>query len=126
MAAIPQKGRTAIRDALAALVTHVGVTEDETAFSDSQAELDPAGDVAASRLIKAATVTNVDGDTIDATVGIDGDSEFTGKLVRALGAMSGPTRSDLVTRNVRSGAIGVQAGDTFTLGVRLKVQDASA
>lgn len=125
-AAIPASGRTRIRNSLKALVTHVGVTEDGTAFSDAQTTLDPAGDVPASRRIEPATRVDVDGDTFDATIEIDGGAgEFVGKFIRAIGGLSGPNRGDLVSRNVRTAAIGVEDLDVFTIGVRYRVSDVS-
>lgn len=123
MPAIHQAGRTAIRDAYSALVSHVGVATDQTAFADNQTELDPANAGASERLIKAATIANVDGDTFDASITIDGTTEFTNQTIWTIGNMDGATRTDNLTRTVRTQGIGVQAGDTFTVGTRNTVSD---
>lgn len=124
-AAIVTQGKTSIRDALKTLITHVGVSEDSTAFSAAHTTIDPAGDVAASRLIKASTEVDVDASTFDATMTITGSTEFTGKTIRTVSILGGATRADILTRTVRSGPIGVQAGDVFTIGVRVAVEDNS-
>lgn len=122
-AAILNQGISDIRDAIATKVTHVGISTDSTAFSATQAALDPAA--AGTNLIKASSATNVDFQTVDETMTIDGTTEFTGLTIRTIGALKGATRTDVMTRTVRTAGIGVQAGDTFTIGVRLKVTDQS-
>ena len=42
-----------------------------------------------------------------------------------IGALNGATAADVLTRTIRTGVIGVQAGDLFTIGVRVQVQDNS-
>lgn len=123
MPAILDQGLTVIRDAIAGVVSHVGVATDATAFAAGQTELDPADVGASNRLIKAATKANVDGTTFDATISIDGDSEMTDRTIFTIGALDGAARTDAMTRTVRSQGIGVQAGDTFTIGVRIQVED---
>lgn len=60
-----------------------------------------------------------------------GTSEFTGKVINCIGAGKGASMSvdgtDTLTRSVRGSGlgIGVQAGDSFTVGLRLIVTDAS-
>lgn len=124
-AAILNQGQTVIRDAVKAVTSHVGVATDQTAFSATQTELDPANAGAGERLIKAATKVDVDFQTEDYTITIDGDSEFTGLQIWTIGILDGATRADVMTRTVRSLSIGVQAGDTFTVGVRLTHEDNS-
>lgn len=126
MPAILNQGKTAIRDSLKTLVTNVGVATDQTAFAATQTELDPANGGAANLLIKASTAADVDTSTFDATMTINGDTEFTGKTIWTIGVLNGPLRTNALTRSVRSQGIGVQAGDSFTIGVRVTVEDNSA
>ena len=126
MAALLTIGITAIRDSLKTLVSHVGVATDQTAFSAAQTALDPANGGAGNLLIKASSEANVDAATFDATMEIDGTSEFTGKDIWTIGILDGATRTDALSRTVRTNSIGVQAGDTFVLGVRVKTEDNSA
>lgn len=130
MAAILDQGKQAIRDSLKTLVTHVGVAVDSTAFSAAQTVLDPAGDVSADRLIKASSEANVDGNTFDATITIDGTTELTNKSIHTIALMNGSTRTAALSRTVRQAAgpdlgIGVIAGDSHTVGIRVQVQDNS-
>lgn len=128
MAAIHQLGRTAIRDALKTLVTHVGVATDNTAFADNQTVLDPANGGASNLLIKAATKTNVDGDIFDATIDIDNRdaaADFENKTIFTIGAQNGSARTNNLSRTVRSQGIGLQDGDFATIGVQLRITDQS-
>lgn len=125
MAALLTQGRTAIRDSLKTLISHVGIATDQTAFSAAQTALDPANGGSGNYLIKASTEANVDGDTFDATMTVNGDTEFTGKTIWTIGVLNGSTRTDALSRTVRSQGIGVQAGDSYTVGVRVKVEDNS-
>lgn len=120
MPAITQQGRTAIRDSVKTLVTHIGLSTDQTAFGDGQTDLSPGG---GTELIKASTESNVDGDTFDAQIDVDGDTEFTNSTIWTIGLMDGASASDMLSRTVRSQGIGVQAGDSFTIGVRVVVSD---
>lgn len=120
MPAILAQGRTAIRDSLKTLTTHIGLSTDTTAFADGQTTLSPGG---GSELIKAATEANVDGNTFDAQISVDGDSEFTNNTIWTIGLMDGATAADALSRTVRTQGIGVQAGDSFTIGVRVTVTD---
>lgn len=125
MAAILDQGKTAIRDSLKTLISHIGVATDTTAFSGAQTALDPANGGAGNYLIKASTEADVDANTFDATISINGDTEMTGKAIATIGAMNGSARTNALTRTVRSQTIGVQAGDSYTIGVRVQVQDNS-
>lgn len=125
MPAYLSQGLTDLRNQVKALVTHVGVTTDNTAFSAAQTALDPANVGAANVLIKAATKADVDFQTFDATIAINGDTEFTNKTIWTIGSLKGATRVDALNRIVRSQGIGVQAGDSFTIGVRHKQEDNS-
>lgn len=122
-AAILNQGRTAIRDSLKTLITHVGVSTDSTAFAATQTALNPSG--SGTNLIKTSTETDVDLSTFDATMTIDGTTEFTGLVINTIGVLSGSAASNALTRSVRSVGIGVQAGDTFTIGLRVAVADNS-
>lgn len=124
--AILTQGLTALRDSLKTLVTHVGVATDQTAFSAGQTALDPANGGASNFLIKTSSEVNVDSVTFDASMSIDGDSEFTGKAIYTVGILNGSGRTAALSRSVRGSGlgIGVQAGDSFTIGARVVVSDA--
>ncbi|MBI3990959.1 MAG: hypothetical protein HY350_02305 [Candidatus Omnitrophica bacterium] len=122
-AAILNQGLTAIRNSFKTLVTHVGVSTDNTAFSAAQIAIDPTG--TGTNLIKASTDTDVDLQTFDSTISIDGDTEFTNQTIWTISALQGATRTDALTRSVRIQGIGVQAGDLFTIGIRNKNEDNS-
>lgn len=123
MPAILNQGETVVRDAVKGVVSHVGVATDATAFSAAQTVLDPAGGGAANRLIKAAAKVDVDFQTEDYTMTIDGTTEMTNKTIFTVGVLNGPATANALTRSVRTQGIGVQAGDAFTIGVRLKHED---
>ena len=120
MAAFLQQGTTAIRDAVADVFTHVGVTDDDTAFNATQTALNPSGgDV----FIAAATKTDVDFATKDYAIQVT-SADFGGRFINAIGIMTGNTASDAASRAVRELGIGVEsANDTFNLAVRLEHQD---
>lgn len=123
-AALLNQGRTSVRDSLKTLVSHVGVSTDATAFAATQTTLNPGG---GTNLIKAASKADVDTFTFDATMTIDGSTEFTGQSIMTVGALNGPAATNALSRSVRGTGlgIGVQAGDVFTIGVRAQVQDNS-
>lgn len=122
-AALLTQGKTAIRDSLKTLVTHVGVSTDSTAFAVGQTRIDPTG--SGTNLIKASTETDVDGDTFDATISINGTTEFTGSTIRTIAIQNGSAATNALSRSVRSVGIGVESGDVFTVGVRVRVSDQS-
>lgn len=122
-AAILDQGKTAIRNSLKTLVTHIGLSTDSTAFSGTQTALDPSG--SGTNLIKAATKTDVSASSFDATISVNGTTELTGQTIRTIAAQSGSTRADALTRSVRGAGIGVESGDVFTIGLRFAVSDAS-
>lgn len=142
MAAILDQGKTAIRDQLSTLITHVVVSDDNTAFSAAHTGINPAAG-STSTHVETATDANVDANTFDATITITGASEFTNKNIYAIGVakgaavrsatgaggahtgVPGTVGTDCLTRSVRTLPIGVQSGDTFTLGVRVLVEDNS-
>lgn len=148
-AAILNQGKTAIRDRLkpntglptTGLVTHVCVSTDNQVFAAADTGINPAAG-STSTHVEAATNTDVDANTFDATITISGATEFTDKSIFSIGvakgaairaaAGSGGTHTgggtvgtDCLTRSVRSLGIGVQSGDTFTIGVRVQIQDNS-
>lgn len=124
--AIVDQGKTSIRDAIRGVagtaISHVGVSTASDAFAATQTAIDPT---AGTNLIKAASFAVVATDTIDATMSINGTTEFTGLSIRTISVLKGATRTDIISRSVRSVGIGVQAGDSFTIGVRYQVTDAS-
>jgi hypothetical protein len=138
--AILNQGKTAIRDSLKTLITHVGVSDDNAAFSLTHTGIDPTANK--STHVGGSTDTDVDGNTFDSTITITGASQFTDKSIFAIGVASGVgirqntggtgthtggsvQGTALITRSVRTLGIGVQSGDTFTIGVRVQVQDNS-
>jgi hypothetical protein len=135
------QGKTSVRDSLKTLVTYVAGSDDNAAFLATHTGINPAG-AATSTIVKTATNVNVDANTFDATITIDGTTEFTNKNLLAIGvskglgvrqvAGSGGTHTgggtvgtDTISRSVRTLGIGVQSGDIFTVGNRLEVQDNS-
>ena len=123
MPAILNQGKTAIRDSLKTLITHVAVAEDNTAFSATQTAVNPSN--TGGVLIKPSTETDIDAFTFDAQLSINGDTEFTNQTIFTISVLDGSTRTDALTRSVRTQGIGVQAGDTFTVGARITVEDNS-
>lgn len=129
-AAILTQGLTAVVNAVSALVTHVAVTTDSTAFSVGQTVANPAGG-GTSVLTQSATTTVVNPTTINKTVTITGSTQFTGLVINSISAAKGTgtvgAGTDTLTRSVRGSGlgIGVQDGDVFTVGVQLAVTDAS-
>lgn len=124
-AAILTQGLTVIRNSLKTTLSHIGVATDATAFVVSQTALDPANAGAADLLIKVVTNTDVDSQTYDATMTINGTTEMTGKNIFTIGMLNGALRTNAVSRSVRTNSIGVQTGDSFTIGIRIKTQDDS-
>lgn len=140
-AAILNQGKTAIRDSLKTLITHVVVSDDSAVFGGTQTGINPTAG-STSTHVEAATDTDVDGNTFDSTITITGASEFTNKSILSIGVAkgtairsatgsggthtgSGTVGTDTLSRSVRTLGIGVQDGDTFTIGVRSQVQDNS-
>lgn len=139
--ALLNQGKTSIRDSLKSLITHVCGSDDNTSFSAAQTGINPAGG-SSSTIVKSTTNTNVDANTFDATIVINGTTEFTNKNLLAIGVSkgtairqasgaggnhtgSGTVGIETISRSVRSLGIGVQSGDVFTIGVRVQVQDNS-
>lgn len=124
-AAILNQGKTAIRNSLKTLVTHVGLSTDATAFAGTQTALNPSG--SGTNLIKACTNADsgTNNDQFDATITVNGTTEFTGLVINTISIQNGSAASNALTRSVRTAGIGVQAGDLFTIGARVLVQDNS-
>ena len=139
--ALLNQGKTSVRDALKTLITNVVGADDNTAFLGSQTGINPAGG-STSTIVKSTTNTDVNGNTFDSTITIDGSSEFTDKNLLAIGVSKGTAirqasgaggthtgggtvGTDTISRSVRALGIGVQSGDIFTIGVRLEVEDNS-
>lgn len=128
MPAILTQGITDIREAVRTLVTHVGVATDATTFAAAQTAIDPANAGSTNYLIKPATKTVIDFQTMDYTMTIDGNTEFTNKSIMTISILKGALRTNAITRSVRGAGlgIGVQAGDLLTVGVRDRTQDDTA
>jgi len=139
--AILNQGKTAIRDSLKILITHVCVSDDNSVFDVTQTGINPAA-AATSTHVEAATDTDVDGNTFDSTITIDGSTEFTDKYIYAIGVAKGlgiraatgsggvhtgggVVGTDTLTRSVRNLGIGIESTDLMTVGVRTEVQDNS-
>lgn len=140
--ALLAQGKTAIRDSLKTLVTHVCVSNDGGAFVITDTGINPAGGTTNTH-VEASTDTDVDGNTFDASITITGTTEFTNSSILAIGLAKGLgirqatgtgthtgggiVGTDTISRTVRAAGlgIGVQSGDTYTLAVRVAVQDNS-
>lgn len=123
--AILTRGKTAIRDNLKELVTHLGVSTDQTAFDIAQVALDPANVGAANNHIEAVTELDVDAITTDYSIEINGATEFTGKTIWTMSLMNGITRTDPLSRRVRTVGVGIQSDDVTTVTIRATVEDNS-
>lgn len=120
-AALLTQGRTAIRDALKTLVSHVGIATDSTAFAAGQTTLNPSG--AGTNIIKPSTEVDVDASTFDASISVS-SADGTG-LFRTVGVLNGAAAANALSRSVRTNGIGIDAGDSYTIAVRAAVQDNS-
>jgi hypothetical protein len=135
------QGKTSIREALKELITHVVVSDDDAEFDSADTGINPTA-AATSTHVEGATDTNVDGNTWDSTITIDGATEFTDKIIYAIGVAKGlairqatgaggvhtgggTVGTDAISRSVRTLGIGVEITDTYTLAVRGIVEDNS-
>lgn len=126
--ALVAKGKTAIRASLKATFTHVGITTDDTPWAENQDRIDPAEDPSDVTLIKEATLLDVPGTySFDDFIEIDGDTEFTGSVIKCISLMTGPLPTDVASRSIRDEGLGlgVQAGDLFSIGPRVSQTDIS-
>jgi hypothetical protein len=140
-AAILNQGITSIRDAVKSAFINLACSDDNTPFLATHTGINPAG-AATSTIVKTATITNIDASTFEATITIFGNTEFTNKQIFAIGGSKGlgirqaagsggahtgggTVGNDQTTRTVRTFYIGVEAGDIFTVGIRVKGQDNS-
>lgn len=119
MPAMLTQGLTAARDALKTLVTHVGISTDNTAFSAAQTRLDPSA--AGTNQIEASTEADVDAVTFDASINVTG-AEVTGSFF-TVGILDGSAATDALSRSVRTNAIGIDADDVYDIAVRVSVAD---
>jgi hypothetical protein len=124
MPAIHSQGVNKILVNARSLLTHVGVSTDNTAYNINQTQLDPSA--VGTNLIAAATQANVDNATDDYTINVT-SANFGGNSIFTIGAQSGSAATDSISRSVRTNSIGVDAaGDNFNIGVRVVVTDQSA
>jgi hypothetical protein len=125
------QGLVAIVTAISSLVTHVAVSTDSTAFATSQTVMNPGGGDVLTLAATTTTVGPVEDAVVDKTITINGDTQFTGLVINCIGPASGTgtegAGTDTLGRIVRAPGlgIGVQTGDVFTVGVRLKIEDNS-
>lgn len=127
--AILQVGKTTIRDILkTSFSPSIGVSDDSAAFAVGQTSVNPTGG-ATTALVKTATITNVDANTYDATIAINGSTEMTNKKLYTVAACSSNSAAAAQSRSVRGTApdvgIGVAPGDVYTIGLRVTVADNS-
>lgn len=124
MPAIYNIGKTAIRDALKSMITHLGVSTDQTAFDAAQNAIDPANGGSTNLLVKASVESNAgtDGDAFDASMTINGDSEYTGKKINSVGVANGSSRTSFLSRTVVDGPT-VQTNDVMGVSTRWLVED---
>jgi uncharacterized cupin superfamily protein len=146
-AAITTQGQTFIRDTLKAAFTHVVISDDTTVFAVGNTGVNPGAGTTSTHA-SAATKTDVGTDSEDFTFVLDGTSFFTNKVINSIGVTKGTAvrqatgtggthtvqpsgattvGNDTITRSLRASGlgIGVQSGDTFTVGVRSKSEDNS-
>lgn len=146
-AAVLTQGQTFIRDTVKAAITHVTISDDTTVFAVGNTGINPGAGTTSTHA-SAATKADVGTDSEDYTFVLDGTAFFTGKVINTIGVAKGtavrqatgtggthtvqPSGSttvgtDTISRSLRSSGlgIGVQAGDTFTIGVRMKHEDNS-
>lgn len=131
-AAILTQGKVAFQRALRGTagnaVTHLGFSTASDAFVKTQTAIDPT---AGTNVFKAATFADVTvtdtNDSFDATATIDGsvDTTLVGLSIRTISLQKGATRTDALTRSVRTAGIGVEATDVYTISVRATSQDNS-
>jgi hypothetical protein len=124
MPTLPTQGLGKLRDAVAGLTDHVGVSSNSTAFNLSDTVINPGG--TGTNLIKSSVVTNVSAAVIDVTMTITGSSEFTDQEIWTISLLDGPAASNMISRFVRDGSIYVQDGDVFDIGGRVGVADGAA
>ncbi len=139
--ALLNQGFTMIRDDLKTRVTHVTLSDATVAFSAAHTGINGT-DTNKSVLVKASTDSDVGTTGFDASITIDGTTEFTNKTIWSIGVADGTgvlqtalgtgtgygspvSGTDTISRTVRSQGIGVQAGDTMTIAVRSTIEDNS-
>jgi hypothetical protein len=135
------QGKTSVRDALKTLITHVVVSDDNAVFNIAHTGINPTA-AATSTHVEEAADTNIDGNTWESAITIDGATEFTDKIIYAIGVSKGLgvrqatgadgvhtgggiVGTDAISRSVRTLGIGVEITDTYTLAVRGIVEDNS-
>lgn len=131
-AALLVQGKTAFQRALRGVagnvITHVGFTTASDAFNKTQTAIDPTAGTNVFKTATFADVTVLDtNDSFDATATVDGsvDTSLVGLLIRTISLQKGNTRTDALTRSVRTAGIGVEATDVYTISVRGTFQDNS-
>lgn len=121
MPGIPQKGRTKARDLVKVAVTHLAFATDATAFADGQVTAAPGGGTV---VVKAATVSNVDGSTFRASATIVGGTDTTGAtFFSTVSMLTSASSADILTRYVRAAALGVEDLDTYTIAQDMVLSD---
>jgi hypothetical protein len=122
-AAFLNNGLTGIRDGLKTTYPQIGLASDNTAFAATQTRLNPSA--AGTVLIKAATFTDLTPTSYRGTISVNGSTEFTNATIFTVGICKTTDPTTAGSRSVRTQGIGVQAGDSFTIGVEIAVSDIS-
>lgn len=126
MPAFLDQGTIDVKNAVAAVISHVIVSDDDVAFDPTQTRINPTQG-ATTFFAAAATKSDVDG-TInkkDYAIQVTSD-DFGGKFINTLSVAKGSAASDVLTRAVRTFGIGVEpANDTYNLAVRLEHLDST-
>lgn len=121
MPAIHSQGLNKLLTHMRTLITHIGVSDDQTPYSSNQTRLDPTE--TANNLILPTSHQNVDNVTDDYTINVT-SANFGGNTIYTIGAQSGPAATDNISRSVRNNGIGIEpSGDDFNIGVRFIQSD---
>lgn len=124
-AAIFTAGLTAIRNLLkTGFSPSIGLSDDSAAFAVGQTTLNPTGGATVS-LVKTATIADVTTTSYTATITVNGSTELTNKNIYTIGPCTSNVNTAAQGRYVRTNPIGVQAGDSYTIGLTISVADNS-
>lgn len=124
-AAIFTTGLTTIRDLLkTGFAQNIGLSDDSLAFANTQTTLNPTAGTTVT-LIKAGTITNINATTFTSTISVNGTTELTGKNIFTIGPCTTLLNTGAQGRYVRTNSIGVQAGDSYTIGLQIATADNS-
>ena len=115
-----QAGRTAVRNFLSGLFTHVHLSVDASAFDDGQPVANPGG---GAFYAAGATVTDVDADTRRYAVTVTSE-QFGDVDIATLGLGSGAANTDNLSRILRTRTIGIEAtNDQAVIAIDVEAQN---